>query len=215
MPVVVPTVAVGVLRVLLCPLLVNFYEWLGRGAGTRVGTYSMATPEWVAEVLLDDFRLAGIGSTLQFDQTLLQITKSWQGSTVHDTLVSGFGRSDIIRGENKFTMERSESHLALVQWEMNDCRGKWSRGNTPNFSLTAGSANLAKGRQRLRDIMPVCTYLKFTSLNALTGQNYATNEAVWNKWMRVSNWIDLVLSEFDRQFTAINGWNIWPGHPKK
>ncbi|GKT50966.1 mutanase Pc12g07500 [Colletotrichum spaethianum] len=191
--------------------LTAFYEWLGKGAGTTVGAYSMATPEWVAEVLLGELKLGGTGQTFQFDQSFLGITVNPQGNTVHETLALGFGRSDTIRVGNKFSKERSESHLALVQWETNNYKGVWMGGGTPRYNPT--KVKLKNDRQTLRDIMATFTFLKFVPPNALTGQKYAKNEAIWNKWMRVSNWFDFVFSEFDRQFTAINGWNFWPGHP--
>lgn len=36
-------------------------------------------------------------------------------------------------------------------------------------------------------------------------------EPVWNKWMRVSNWIDHALHEFDQQYP----WGTQPGEPTR
>ncbi|GJC80332.1 hypothetical protein ColLi_03170 [Colletotrichum liriopes] len=88
----------------------------------------MATPEWVGEVLLGTLTLGGIRQAFQFDQSLLQVTVNPQGNTVHDTLALGFGRSDTIRAGNKFSKERSESLLTLLQWEINLHKGTWMSG---------------------------------------------------------------------------------------
>ena len=41
----------------------------------------------------------------------------------------------------------------------------------------------------------------------------ANEDAIWNKWMRVSNWIDLVLHEFDAQYQW--GTSNIPGEPER
>ncbi|KAK2749355.1 glycosyl hydrolase family 18 [Colletotrichum kahawae] len=53
--------------------------------------------------------------------------------------------------------------------------------------------------------MAVFCYLKFVPPGSVTGQKYEKLEAIWNKRMRVSNWIDFLFWEFDRQFTALGG----------
>ncbi|KAI8197977.1 Mutanase, partial [Colletotrichum sp. SAR 10_65] len=191
--------------------LVDFYQWLGRGAGTTVGTYSMAEPAWVAEVILGELMAGyGTGQIWQgFDVRALGLTGNPVLSTVHGIIAQGFGRSDV--RANRFPKDRSESLLTLTQWEVNQYKGTWMGGNSPNPRLGAGLE--VDDRLKIRNAIATFTYLNFVPPGALTGQKYTKVEAIWNKWMRVSNWIDLVFYHFDLQFTAAGGWATWPGHP--
>ncbi|KAH9230227.1 glycoside hydrolase family 18 protein [Colletotrichum gloeosporioides 23] len=191
-------------------MLRDFYLWLGRGSGTTVGTYSMAEPQWVDNVLIGA-QLPGASPGnlfLSFDQTNLGITQNPTVDTVHNTVALGFGRSETQK--NKFTKERTDSNLALVQWEINSGKATWMGFEKPSFNP---SSDLEEDRRLLRNAMAVFSYLKFVPPGSATGQKYAKVEAIWNKWMRVSNWIDFVFWEFDRQFTVRGGWQAWPGAP--
>lgn len=84
-------------------------------------------------------------------------------------------------------------------------------GNSPRSNL--GAASEVIDRLKIRNAVATFTYLNFVPPGALTGQKYTKVEAIWNEWMRVSNWIDLVFYHFDLQFTAAGGWAAWPGHP--
>jgi hypothetical protein len=189
----------------------NFFSWLARGTGTSVGTYSLASEEWVVEVLLGlPLPGQGTGNAYVMDTTPLGVGPKWNPATVFDAMVFGFGRSDGV-GVGPFTKPRGESHLVLVQKEINFVKGtKWFAGKSP--ALNRGDTPTAD-RKMLRNNFGPFQYLQWTP--TATGQTqkgpFPVIEPVWNKWMRVSNWIDLVCWSFDNQFA--NKWNTWPGAP--
>ncbi|KAK1961523.1 hypothetical protein LY78DRAFT_684773 [Colletotrichum sublineola] len=160
----------------------GFYAWLARGTGTSVGTYSLALEKWVVE---------------------------WNLGPVFEIMVFSFGRSDGVAG-GPFTKACGESHLVLLQTEFNFAKGtKWFKGNSPDLQR---DSNPTADRQLLRNNFGPFQYLQWAPA-AGQGQvgPFPVVEPEWNKWMRVSNWIDLVCWSFDNQFA--NDWNTWPGAP--
>ncbi|KAK2051176.1 hypothetical protein LY76DRAFT_529044, partial [Colletotrichum caudatum] len=105
---------------------------------------------------------------------------------------------------------RGESHLVLLQAEINFVKGtKWFKGSSPD--LQRGS-NPTADRKLLRNSFGPSQYLQWApAAGQAQAGPFPVVEPVWNKWMRVSNWIDLVCWSFENQFA--NDWNIWPGAP--
>lgn len=187
----------------------RFFAWLAQGTTTSVGTYSLASEEWVVEVLLGiALPGQGTGNAFVMDVTTLGVSPAWSPSPVFDAMVFGFGRSDGAAG-GPFTKRRGEAHLVLVQQVINSVKGVWFKGNSPDYQR---GANPTADRKLLRDSLGSYQYLQWTPPG---GQAQAgplpVTEAVWNKWMRVSNWIDLICWSFDNQFA--NNWGTWPGAP--
>lgn len=163
----------------------NFFSWLGQGTGTSVGTYSLASEEWVVEVLVGmELPGQGTGNAYTMDTSPLGIGSKWNPSTVFDAMVYGFGRSDGVAG-GPFTKPRGESHLVLLQKSINSAKGMWFRGKSPD--LKRGASPTAD-RKLLQNNFGPFQYLQWTppAGQAQPGP-FPVVEPVWNKWMRVSN----------------------------
>jgi hypothetical protein len=117
------------------------------------------------------------------------------GGAAPDVVMAyGFGRSDGVDPSSKgfFTEARGEINLVLTQDAINNRKGVWFLHITPTINKESALAD----RRIIRDCVGVFDYLGFTG----------GSEPIWEKWMRVSNWIDLVCFVFGQQYP----WNPTP-----
>ncbi|KAH8882031.1 hypothetical protein GQ53DRAFT_589853, partial [Thozetella sp. PMI_491] len=178
--------------------LAMFFIWL---ADNRVvGTYQKPTEAWVEQVIL------GVGPNAPF---LLESTGNAGlrtpagGDRVQAVMAYGFGRSDGTTAPNTLLPKaRGQQNLALILKSINGVKGNWFGGDTPEFRTTPFES-VAAGRQRVRNGAAPFAYLNYNPTDG--------SEQVWNKWMRVSNWIDLVCYTFDQKYPW--GQNMYAGEP--
>ncbi|KAI3537270.1 glycosyl hydrolase family 18 [Colletotrichum abscissum] len=187
--------------------LTKFFMWLMRGPGVTVGSYTMPTAEWVLEVLLGvDIPGAQPNSFIMNTAPLGVNMPPVQLDTV---LIWGFGRSDGV-GPSPFTKARGESHLVLVDEMINKNKGKFMM--LQKVSVQPETQAVNSYRTTYREVFGVFEYLRWSPPSGTGGSGpFPVIEPVWNKWMRVSNWFDLVLWEFDNQYAG--RWNERAGAP--
>ncbi|KAK1721541.1 hypothetical protein BDP67DRAFT_497700 [Colletotrichum lupini] len=181
--------------------------WLMRGPGVTVGSHTMPTAEWVLEVLLGvDIPGAQPNSFIMNTAPLGVNMPPVQLDTV---LIWGFGRSDGV-GPSPFTKARGESHLVLVDEMINKNKGKFMM--LQKVSVQPETQAVNSYRTTYREVFGVFEYLRWSPPSGTGGSGpFPVIEPVWNKWMRVSNWFDLVLWEFDNQYAG--RWNERAGAP--
>lgn len=166
--------------------LANFIAWLidGKTLGST-GTWTKPSDAWVDRNIMgvttagQDFRI--VSTALKTDA---------QGGEIPVVLMAyGFGRSDGVNQGTRLTLQRTQANLALAYEAINGPKGVWFGQKQPSITGVSKSAV----QERIRNGAGVFQYLAYTPT---TG----TPDAIWNKWMRVSNWIDLVLYTFDQQY---------------
>ncbi|KAI8259046.1 hypothetical protein K4K58_002896 [Colletotrichum sp. SAR11_239] len=93
----------------------------------------------------------------------------------------------------------------LTPIDVNEHKGTFFGEGQPT-GLTSSHPSAANlNRNWIRSHAGVFHYLRYAHTQP------STKESVWNKWMRVSNWIDLVLNEFDQTYT----WGSQPDEPTR
>lgn len=187
--------------------LTGFFMWLMKGPSVTVGSYTMPTAEWVLEVLLG----VDIPGTqpYSFIMNTAPLGVNMPPVTLETVMIWGFGRSDGV-GPSPFTKARGESHLVLVDEVVNSIKGTFMNQETP--SVTPRQKTLNQYRTKYRQVFGVFEYLRWSPPSGTAGLGpFPVVEPVWNKWMRVSNWFDLVLWEFDNQYAG--RWNERSGAP--
>lgn len=174
-----------------------FFTWLADGAiiqGTTGVVYNKPSVAWVQQVLFGggNFRLVSTGNN--------GLRTPAGGDIGQAVMAYGFGRSDGVFGTARRTKALGQENLALTYQGINLVKGVWFGDNTPD-TVSNKDNNPTQGRQRIRNAAGVFTYLNYVPAG--------TAEPVWNKWMRVSNWIDLVCFVFDQQYP----WGTMQGEP--
>ncbi|TIC95567.1 hypothetical protein CH35J_007896 [Colletotrichum higginsianum] len=180
--------------------LALFLEWLGDGDMTPIGGGSTKPQaSWVAEVLLDEDG-PRVFKMQHSNNRPLGIPVG--GAPLDDVLAYGIARSDTLRERNGAGMpvEKTTKNFALVAAKVNQHKGTFFGQNRPNYLTDTHPKAANKNRNWIRNHAGVFHYLKYTHSPPSKKEN------VWNKWMRVSNWVDLVLSEFDQSY-------VWGYHP--
>ena len=105
----------------------------------------------------------------------------------------GFGRSDGTVGNTRLTKDRGSKCLTLLSRVINEKKGIWFSGHAPSVAPSISNPSNKRIRDHIRSVAGVFTYLAF--------EPAGTNpDSIWQKWMRTSNWIDLVCSYFDSQY---------------
>lgn len=124
------------------------------------------------------------------------------GDPVQTVMAYGFGRSDGAVGNNRLTKARGQQNLALILKIINGAKNFWFGGKAPT-AIDQNDKSAKAGRERIRNAVSPFKFLNFQPTDG--------SDAPWNKWMRVSNWIDLVCYTFDQQYPW--GQGIYPGEP--
>ncbi|TEA14933.1 hypothetical protein C8034_v002743 [Colletotrichum sidae] len=197
---------------MLAPTLLTtislFFTWLGDGnLGDKAGTTRKPKPSWVADVLLNEgsprvFRLARPGRTPEDKKKTpnqIPLATPAQGETIDNIIAYGSARSDRVPADHRLTIDRTSKNFALVEEDTNKRKGTFFKLANPsalkpedrkkNMPPTANES-----RQWIRTCAAVFQYLGYRD------SAKPAKEPVWDKWMRVSNWVDLVLHEFDKDY---------------
>ncbi|KAI8184821.1 hypothetical protein K4K51_012229 [Colletotrichum sp. SAR 10_75] len=182
--------------------LARFFEWLGDGDLTPIGMSMKPQSSWVAEVLLDENNPRN--HKLQSRNTPLGIPAG--GAPLDDVLAYAIARSDPLSERNGgMPLGQTTKNFALVEAEVNEHKGTFFGEGQPT-GLTSSHPSAANlNRNWIRSHAGVFHYLRYAHTQPSTKEN------IWNKWMRVSNWIDLVLNEFDQTYT----WGSQPDEPTR
>ncbi|CAI0652579.1 unnamed protein product [Colletotrichum noveboracense] len=182
--------------------LARFFEWLGDGDLTPIGMSMKPQSSWVAEVLLDENNPRN--HKLQSRNTPLGIPAG--GAPLDDVLAYAIARSDPLSERNGgMPLGQTTKNFALVEAEVNEHKGTFFGEGQPT-GLTSSHPSAANlNRNWIRSHAGVFHYLRYAHTQPSTKEN------VWSKWMRVSNWIDLVLNEFDQTYT----WGSQPDEPTR
>lgn len=188
---------------------VEFLAGTNKNPGAPAG-YIMPSAEWVKNVIL------GIDTgraTFDFDTTVLNFPGNMGEQPLFWVRAYGFGRSDgnLPTGgpdQGAVPKARGESHLVLADGKMNLMKGQWFRGANPSTGDESGK--LGKDRFHIRNTAGVFPYLRWSPSAPSSGDRFATVQPVWHKWMRVSNWVDLVCHHADQQIP----WQDWTDGPK-
>jgi hypothetical protein len=159
----------------------QFWTWLATGTDSIPG-YTRPSYDWATAVVVG---MAPLASGLQVftwqDQTFFHNTVQY---SLQGAIQMGFG-----------SVENPED-LALTSQAINGGKMLWMGLAKPSY--LGGSARAT--RKTIRD-------------NALTFQdlqwNAGTTDPIWNKFMRVSNWIDAVMWNFDKNYP----WGADAGEP--
>lgn len=171
-------------------ILLAFWNWLV--SGTAVTDYTLPSYDWVTAILLniDTNTIPSAAGNPAFsidDDDYIGV----DGWTVQECIAFGFGNSDIVGNERE---------LVLASAEINGAKNTWFGGGTPDYIGTAKTDHNC--RLTIRNAAGVFNYL---------GAQTSEVEAVWNKFKRPSNWIDLVFYVFDKQYPW--GQGTYPGEP--
>ncbi|KAL0942312.1 uncharacterized protein CTRU02_200198 [Colletotrichum truncatum] len=180
--------------------LALFFEWLGNGDGVQIGSTLKPGPAWVAEVLLktDSNRIFLLQPS---DRAALGIPNG--GASVDDVMAYGIARSDPVAARGGMSIDKTTRNFALVQDKVNENKGTFFKGSQPSPLDIEAGRKVNKDRNWIRTHAGVFQYLNYVPPNG--------KERIWNKWMRVSNWIDLVLHEFDLSYP----WGSHADEPRR
>ncbi len=102
-----------------------------------------------------------------------------------------FGRSDGTLSGTRLRKPRGQQNLALIQKSINGAKNLWF-GHRTVATLYDDDKTAAAGQLPIRDAVSPFFFLNFDPTDS--------SDAPWNKWMRVSNWTDLVCYVFDQQY---------------
>ncbi|KAK4097654.1 glycoside hydrolase family 18 protein [Parathielavia hyrcaniae] len=188
-------------------IIARFIEFLAGGAtGTKVnvGTYTMASADWVNSVIFGD-QIVG-RTSFELDMTKLNFSPQRANTkALFWVLVCGVGRSDGNQDQNQgcFTKVRGESHLVLLDERINAVKGSLFKLQNPSL---LSQSQVRTARFQTRNSMAIFEYLKWTPKTPANAQ-FAAAEPVWHKFMRVTNWIDLVCYYADEQID----WSLADG----
>ncbi|TDZ31411.1 hypothetical protein C8035_v005976 [Colletotrichum spinosum] len=179
----------------------QFFAWLGDGTSDiKVGKTRKPDPEWVSDVLLREesphvyklVRPGRLAADRQAGKVLLATPPL--GETIDNIIAYGNARSDRLPADHRLTLDKTARNFAMVQDSVNLRKGVFFGRSKPGATSSKGQATANVDREWIRSHAAVFEYLGYKPSPGETG------EAIWNKWMRVSNWIDLVLHEFDNEY---------------
>ncbi|KAF6798163.1 hypothetical protein CSOJ01_12781, partial [Colletotrichum sojae] len=176
-------------------ILTLFFGWLGDGSTTPIGVglSTKPRPAWVADVILDEN--SGRNFKIPANPSL---GNPGNGATLDTVMAYGLARSDpldlrTVRGGG-LPLSMTSRNFALLEKDINLYKGVFFKEGEPRAIRGKNQNQQNKNRNWIRQHAAVFQYLSY---------NHAANankENVWNKWMRVSNWVDLALHEFDRTY---------------
>ncbi|TDZ18095.1 hypothetical protein Cob_v008977 [Colletotrichum orbiculare MAFF 240422] len=179
----------------------QFFAWLGDGTSDiKIGKTRKPDPEWVSDVLLREesphvyklVRPGRLAADRQAGKVLLATPPL--GETIDNIIAYGNARSDRLPADHRLTLDKTARNFAMVQDSVNLRKGVFFGRSKPGATSSKGQATANVDREWIRSHAAVFEYLGYKPSPGETG------EAIWNKWMRVSNWIDLVLHEFNNEY---------------
>lgn len=181
--------------------LAHFITWLADGAALA-GGWSKPTEDWIGQALFGDATNGNPFVLVATAASAINLRTPAAGEFPITVMAYGFGRSDGVISGARLQKSRGQKNLALAFDEINGRKGNWFSGKTPDYFTGVNSEDTrSKVAQRMRSAAGVFSYLNYIPTDG--------SEAVWNKWMRVSNWIDLVCHVFDQDYAA----GTIPGEP--
>ena len=200
----------------------DFYEWLADG--NNVGTHIKPSKDWVEKVLVnpnspDLFKLVSPGRAAG------KLGTDPNGNSLQEVISFGFGRSDGTKGDSRREKAVAHKDFCLLETSVNKKKGVWFNNNFRPNRLT-GKHKTFEMVDVQHDIRLVSTEAPYPVINVKLRKeqaaapfryletNVPNEDPIWNKWMRVSNWIDLVLHEFDNQYPWGDASNI-KGEPER
>ncbi|KAF2994020.1 hypothetical protein E8E14_001381 [Neopestalotiopsis sp. 37M] len=177
----------------------DFISWLADGAALG-GGWQKPTAAWVGQALLGDSRNGPAFALVAPPGSATNLRTPAAGDSPDNVMLYGFGRSDGTIYNARFTRARGQKQLALTYEEINGRKGTWFGSGTPSI-WSSTSTNVMSSQNsrnkvalRIRNSAGVFSYLNYQPTDG--------SEPIWDKWMRTSNWIDLVCHVFDQQYTA-------------
>ncbi|KAK6593441.1 glycosyl hydrolase family 18 [Botrytis cinerea] len=156
-----------------------------RSSATLPGGWVMPSANWVAKAIMGD---ADFGTPFKMHSAQLKTRTQADGSEFPiNVMTYGFGRSDGVYAGTRLTKARTQANLALLVAEVSGDKGTWFRLANPAIVVN----NKRMSQENIRNAAGVFNYLAFAPPGG---------DAIWNKWMRVSNWIDLTCYVFDTEY---------------
>ncbi|OTA92708.1 glycoside hydrolase family 18 protein [Hypoxylon sp. CO27-5] len=170
--------------------LVQFVKWLAnQGTGPAIPPgYTLPTAQWVERFLLG-YNPGGNYFSFQSASLGPAIANPPQ-NYFWNYMTRGLGDGTNVR------------ELVLANGKMNRQKETFFKQQNPSVNQGSQTATMIY----VRDVAAVFTYLNYIP-------NGPNTEAIWNKFVRPSNWVDLVCNEFDTAYAAARGNNAAPGEP--
>ncbi|MCJ1355900.1 MAG: hypothetical protein MMC33_005892 [Icmadophila ericetorum] len=162
----------------------SFFQFLTQQAAMPIG-YTAASNDWVSEALLG-IDLGVNGAYILPSTTSVQ---NMFNEATFRVCAQGLGNTNNLQD------------LTLSTTYINSAKATWFGGGTPGWT----GKNERQAKLQIRNVAGTFSYLQFS----YPGGNTGTTKAIWDKFMRPANWIDLVLSRFDGAYT----WGSRTGEP--
>ncbi|KAI1079051.1 hypothetical protein F5B20DRAFT_591046 [Whalleya microplaca] len=171
--------------------LLQLIKWLaGQGAGPATPPgYTKPSQQWVEEYLIA-FNPRG-GAYFSFQSARLGTANA---NPPKDYFWNYMGRG---LGDKVNTRD-----LVLANGKMNLQKETFFKMQSPLVDQQSQTATMIY----VKDIAAVFTYLAYIPAQA-------NSEAIWNKFLRPSNWVDLSCNEFDTAYAAARGNTAPAGEP--
>lgn len=145
----------------------------------------MPSANWVTKAIMGD---ADFGTPFKMHSAQLKTRAQADGSEFPiNVMTYGFGRSDGVYAGTRLTKARTQANLALLVAEVSGDKGTWFRLANPAIVVN----NKRMSQENIRNAAGVFNCLAFAPPGG---------DAIWNKWMRVSNWLDLTCYVFDTEY---------------
>lgn len=157
---------------------VQFVDWLRGGSGPAAPTgYTMPSQAWVELYIMGVPRTTG----LHMNTARLggDTTDSW---SYLDYCIRGLGGTS------------NTQQLVLADGKMNRQKETFFSMHSPGVDKSTAEATMIYAK----NVAAVFTYLNYIPPTTNT-----VDEAIWNKFMRSSNWIDLVSADFQTRYLAL------------
>lgn len=135
----------------------DFFKWLASKPGVVEGDYTiMPTQDWVENVLLNEasnkvFRLVSPGKGAR------DLNTPSNGDTLDEVLVYGFGRVDGSGTTMKgLTKASTVKNLALLEDIVNNKKGKWFGGSTPEAAPYNKDFEIRRNMKTIQSVSCPC-----------------------------------------------------------
>lgn len=162
---------------------VQFVEWLRSGAAPA--GYTMPSQAWIEQYIM------GVPTATGLHMNTARLggdtTDSW---SYLDYCIRGLGGN------------ARAQQLVLADGKMNRQKETFFSMHSPGVDKSTAAATMIYAK----NVAAVFTYLGYAPPTTNT-----VDEAIWNKFMRSSNWIDLVSADFQTRYLAVRGTAGTPG----